>query len=192
MFQLWGVSIDYQAESLETGTTVGVIDSSVFAQAVTEADYEVIARRILEQQINRQDLRLGGGGWIHSSCSDVGSAPDVIYFDYYFRIAWLGMRTTIRGYPYQDQVEWYSIRLEQSPGDLNLSSRQVHIPQALEIVELNGGEDFRRAEQGDCEIRVDFGSEAGDDVWWVRYKTNTQEFCRLVDSQTGECHQCSR
>jgi len=185
--ELWAVYVRAQIESLESDGRGVVEDPTLFATAVTEVDYDAIVREILEQQIGRRDLSLYDGVWVHQACAEVGFVPEYVWFHYFFSYYGATVYAHVRIHPHQGKAEWSFVSSSPtSADDLDLPSRQVHIPQAIRIIEANSRENFRQTEEGDCEIWVDFESAAGDDVWLVRYKTSERMLCGFVDSQTGD------
>ncbi len=192
-FGVWVIYALDRAESLESRGIVP-LDSTLFVEARTEADYDRIAHDLLEQQIGRQNLKLYDITWYHHDCSRVGSALDGISLWYFFR--YYGINT-ITCYILLDsrseEAVWSCGPSKRSDYDaIDLSSRRVNIPQALEIVEANGGQDFRQAEESSCEIRVRavpierYGVEAGNDDWDIRYTRDNSTLCAFVNSQTGD------
>jgi hypothetical protein len=189
--ELYTLSTTYQVEEMieSAGGTV-IVDSTLLAAAATEVDYEAIAREVLESQVEHQDLLLYGGIWGPIAYDGRESMPDHISFYYYFKYYRFGIHAHSTVFPSENRVSWLFFR-GNKPDELDLSSRQVHIPQALQIVNTNGGRTFCETEENGCEVWVHFGElddrlEASDGDWAIRYEGHRSTLCALVDSQTGE------
>jgi len=186
--QLWVMGIVDRVgllDPMEEGEQIVAIDPELLSEAVTEVDYDTIARKIIEQRIGHRDLNLYDGGWIHSTCSEIDSAPEFVYFNYSCNYYWLTLNARIRIFPHQSEADWYFTTNDVSHDGLDLSIRQINIPQAIQIIEANGGKDFCQAAESDCKIRVNFRSANDDEVWLVRYGTRKYILCGFVNAETG-------
>ncbi len=191
-FGAWMMYALDQAESLCSERHRLPFNPALFAEARTEADYDRIARDFLEQQIGRRNLRPYNIMWYHRDCSGVGSVPDGVSIRHLFRYYGIAVNSNVIFSPHGDEVVWTCSVSKLDYDAIDLSSRRVNIPQALEIVEANGGKDFRQAEESSCEITVfgvpieRYGVEAGTDDWDIRYTRENSTLCAFVNSQTGD------
>ncbi len=189
--ELHTLSTTYQVEEMIKSTRGTVIvDSTLLAEAATEVDYEAIAREILESQVDRRDLILYDGIWGPITYDGRESMPDHISFYYYFKYNRFDIHAHSTVFPSENRASWLLYR-GSIRDELDLSSRQVHIPQVLQIVDANGGRDFCETEKDGCEVWVHFVTlddrlEASNDDWFISYEGRGSTLCALVDSQTGE------
>lgn len=161
----------------------------------TQADYVMVTDRFLQQVLNEplKNWKTHSLGFV-TDCNDADAGPQSLTMDLFrstdTREEESRIELNVSVYPKSGQVNRFETEYYPSVnGVASLELDKIKIPaeEALQIVEMNGGQNTRQSVNNKCEVVVSLTAGIMDNSWSVRYQSDGKTLLgAFVDEQTGK------